>query len=81
VDEVFGSEPYGTLQGDCAASNGNVVCRGYVGIYEQELDGVMLGSVGTHSSLFLIIGANSTHYFIDLMLSAFAHLNGTGNFT
>jgi hypothetical protein len=52
-----------------------------VGIYEQAWDYVMLGSVDTLSSLFLGVGANNTHYCIDLMSSTFAHLNGTGNFT
>jgi hypothetical protein len=33
MDEVFGSGPYGTLREDYAARNGNVVGRGYVGMY------------------------------------------------
>jgi hypothetical protein len=79
--EVFGSGPYGTLQEDCATSNGNVVGGGYVGMYEQAWDGVMWGKVNTLSPLFLVIGANNTHSCIDLMMPTFTHLNDIGNLT
>jgi hypothetical protein len=50
-------------------------------MYERARDVVMLGSVDTLSPLFLVIGANNTHYCIDLMPSTFAHPNGIGNLT
>jgi hypothetical protein len=30
MEEILGSGPYGSLQEDCVASNGDVVARGYV---------------------------------------------------
>jgi hypothetical protein len=42
---------------------------------EQERGGVMLGLVNTLSPLFLVIGANNTHYCINLMSSTFTIYN------